>query len=174
EWPVQLPPHGVEEICRGSDIGDRQIVFGTHHKKSFQTGTGMFRALSFITVGQQHHQSAHITPFALTCGYKLINDSLCSIVKVPKLSFPYDQGFRCSQRISVLKSEYRKFRKQGIVYHKLALLFRQSIEPVQWFKCFGIIYDSMSMGKRTSFDILPAHSHVAVIQQYGTIRGHFS
>ena len=61
--PVQLATQDVEVVGGGRAVGDDPVVFRRELQEAFQAGGGMFRALAFIAVRQQHHQARHPQPF---------------------------------------------------------------------------------------------------------------
>ena len=64
--------------------------------EALRTGRGVLGALTFVTVGQEHHQSAQQAPlFTARCD-ELIDDNLCAVGEVTELGLPDGKaiGFR--------------------------------------------------------------------------------
>ncbi len=49
--PLHLTPENMEQLCRGGQITDLNIVFGAGLKEALEAGGGVFGALAFIAVG---------------------------------------------------------------------------------------------------------------------------
>ena len=65
----------------------------------------MLRTLAFVTVWQQHHQSAHAQPLCFAGGDELVDDDLSAVGKVAELGFPKHQHLRFSQAVTVLEAQ---------------------------------------------------------------------
>src|SRR5258708_29813603 len=96
----------MEQVGRRSDIRDHHIPFGAHLQKSLHSGTAMFRALSFITMGQQQGNTVHALPFLFAGGNELVAHDLSAIAEIPELSLPQYQSIAVRQSIAIFKSQY--------------------------------------------------------------------
>ena len=63
----------------------------TKLQESFKTSTGVLRTLTIETMGEADDQTSPLQPLLLTTGNELIDDTLCVVGKVTKLSFPDGQ-----------------------------------------------------------------------------------
>jgi len=62
EVPLHLTPEDVEILGGRGQVADLDVVFGAELQKPLKPGAGVLRALSFITVGQEHDQAADPLP----------------------------------------------------------------------------------------------------------------
>ena len=69
----------------------------------------MLRARTVITMRQQQHEPALISPFGFAARDELIDDHLGIVHKVTELRFPDHQIPPALQRIAVFEPEYRFF-----------------------------------------------------------------
>ena len=56
--PLHLSPQGMKVLGRRRQVADLDVVLGAEREIAFETGIGVLRALTFITVGQQHDDAA--------------------------------------------------------------------------------------------------------------------
>ena len=85
-----LAAQQVEILGGVRGLDDLNIVFGCKLDESLDAGTGMLRALAFVTVGQQQDETGEQIPLGFTGADELIDDGLRDVDKVSELSFPQD------------------------------------------------------------------------------------
>ncbi len=100
----------MKEIRRGGHIADDHVTIPAGLQESLQPRTGVLRALAFISMRQQKHKTTHPVPLTFRSADVLIDDSLCAVEEISKLSFPQDQMIRTRKAIPVFKSQHGKFR----------------------------------------------------------------
>jgi 2-oxoglutarate dehydrogenase complex dehydrogenase (E1) component-like enzyme len=75
----------VEIVRRRGAVGDLHIIFGAHLQEAFETGRGVLRSLSFVTVRQQHDETRHAQPLAFTRRDELVDDHLGAVDEIAEL-----------------------------------------------------------------------------------------
>jgi hypothetical protein len=71
--------------CR---VADLKVVFSAKRKKTFQTGTGMLRALSLESMWEEQDQVAPLLPLNFGAGDKIVDNNLSGIGEIAELRFP--------------------------------------------------------------------------------------
>src|SRR6266853_180059 len=94
---------------RGLD--DLNVVFGCKLNEALDTGTGMLRALAFVSVRQQHDESGEQVPLGFTGADELIDDGLRHVDEVSELSLPEDKRFGVVAAVAIFKSQHTGFRE---------------------------------------------------------------
>src|SRR4029077_5046832 len=65
------------EILRGvARLRDLDVVFGGQLDEALNASAGMFRALTFVAVGQEHHDAGEQVPLGFTGADELVDDGL--------------------------------------------------------------------------------------------------
>src|SRR5207302_6191922 len=90
------------------------IIFGAELQITLKARAGMFRALAFVTVRQQHRQPRSLLPLVRTRGHILIDDCLRDVSEIAKLRFPQHQPTLPDDGISALEAQHAGFR-QGTI-----------------------------------------------------------
>mmetsp|Transcript_27328 Transcript_27328/g.88239 ORF Transcript_27328/g.88239 Transcript_27328/m.88239 type:complete len:218 (-) Transcript_27328:2126-2779(-) len=120
-----LPTEHVEIVCGCGDVDNSPVgalcltlppddfrelvlVVVAHLQEALQPRRGVLRALAFIPVGEEHHQTALPKPLLLSGRQELVDHALRRVCKVSELGFPHDEGGRVLERIAHLKAEHSK------------------------------------------------------------------
>src|SRR5436190_9316646 len=136
------------EVLRGSrDITDLDIVVGAGLKKTFEAGTGMLGALSFVTVRQKQHNTARQLPLRFSRNNELIDDDLCAVGEVAELRLPKTQHLGIIERISVVKTEDGGFGQKAIVNTEARLIFGEMQQRDVGITRLGIVNNRMPSTK---------------------------
>src|SRR5258708_2025368 len=106
-----LAAQQVEILGSIRGLDDLNVVFSRELDKALDTGTGMFRALAFVTVGQQQDEAGEKVPLGFAGADELIDDGLCHVDEVSELSFPEDERFGIVAAVAVFKSQDAGFRE---------------------------------------------------------------
>ena len=123
----------------------------------------MFRTLTFIAMGQQHHQTVGAQPFGLACRNELVDHGLSAIGEVAKLRFPQYQRFGFGTGIAIFIAEHAKFGQRTV----------QNLEPAMG-QCrqghiflFGTLVDpdGMPLAEGAASGILPRKTHAKTFGQ---------
>ncbi len=117
----RLTTQHVVHLRRGGRHAHLHVLLGAQLQVTLQTGGGVLRSLPFVTVRQQHHQSAHPAPFLFAGRDELINHHLRTVGEVAELRFPDGQGARLCGGIAVFKRQHRFFRQHGVPDFKRSL-----------------------------------------------------
>ena len=51
----------------------------------------MLGSLPFVAMGQEHHQTGHLTPLVLSCHQEVVNNDLGTVDKVSELGLPHGE-----------------------------------------------------------------------------------
>ncbi len=103
--PQRLAAQQVEVAGRGRGIGDLDVVLGAGLEIALQPGTGVFRALAVIAVGQEQDDAGGLAPLGFGA-----NDVLSMMICAPLAKSPN----WASQRTSMSgKSRRSRSRSRG-------------------------------------------------------------
>src|SRR6266446_6919458 len=81
------------EILRGSRrLADLHVVFGGKLHEALEPGAGMFRALAFVAVRQEHDETGRQIPLVLARADELVDDDLRTVGEITELRFPEHEG----------------------------------------------------------------------------------
>ena len=105
----------------------------------------MFRALAFVAVRQQHHQTAHAQPLDLAGGDKLINNDLCAVGEITKLGFPKNQHLGLGKTVAVFEAKHTGFRKRAVDHLIRGLAEPDIVQRREFFIVFLIGEDGMAL-----------------------------
>ena len=97
-------------LRRRRRLADLNIVFPRQLQKSLNPRARMLGPLTFISMGQQHHQSRRQIPFIFAGADELIDDHLRAIREITELRFPRDQRFWIIAAIAILETQDTRFR----------------------------------------------------------------
>jgi len=116
----------------------------------------MLRPLAFITVWQEHDQSAHLAPLLLGRGNELIDNDLSAVREIAELRFPERQGLRIGNAVSVFESEHAEFAERTVVDVERRLVFRHVLQRNITMAVFEIVENEMALAEGPTTGILPA------------------
>jgi len=107
EWQSHLGSEQMEIVCRIRAIDNlhvgvfqdilvvvintierNDIILVTHLQKSLHSGWRVLGTVTIVAMGQKHDETISNIPFRLSRDNELINNNLCAIGKVSKLSLP--------------------------------------------------------------------------------------
>src|SRR5580765_3684323 len=104
------------EILRGvAGLRDLDIVFSGELNEALDASAGVFRALAFVAVGQQHDDTGEQIPLGFASTDELVNDGLRDVDEVAELGFPEDERFGIVAAVSVFEAENPGFGERGVV-----------------------------------------------------------
>lgn len=126
-----VDPLQLIQLSRGLVARNRIWVFVNQLHEAFEASARILWPHAFVSVREQHNESALPRPLGLTRRYELIDNDLGRISEVAELGFPNDQRVRARQRIAQLKPEYGELRQRAIAHRVLGLAWPQ---VVQWHK----------------------------------------
>lgn len=129
ELAVDLATDHVEHVGRASHIDNLhvavlvlavQLVLGwvrpgflvAKLQPPLHSSRRVLRTLTIITVGQREDKTGTLQPLGFTSSDELVNDTLCVVGKVTKLSLPHDKSVGRGQRVTVFET---KAVKKGLV-----------------------------------------------------------
>ncbi len=106
-WPPYIWRRSRWKYCAGVvQLAHLHVVFGAERQVAFDARAGMFRALAFVAVRQQHHQAARLAPFRFGAGDELIDHDLRAVGEVAELRFPEDQRQRVGHAVAEFETEH--------------------------------------------------------------------
>jgi len=80
------------KILRGvARLRDLDVVFGGELDEALDSRAGMFRALAFVAVREQHDDAGEQVPFGFAGADELVDDGLRDVDEVAELRFPEDE-----------------------------------------------------------------------------------
>lgn len=80
-------------------------VFVAKLQVSLHAARRVLRALTIVTMGQVHDKATSLKPLDLARGDELIDDALCVVGEIAKLSFPHDESIGRRERVTVFEAE---------------------------------------------------------------------
>ncbi len=117
----RLTTQHMVNLCRGGRYANLHVLLSAQLQIAFQTRGGVLRALPFVAVRQQHHQTAHPAPFLFARGDELINHHLRAVGEVAELRFPDGQRTRLCGGVTVFERQHGFFRQHRVPDAELAL-----------------------------------------------------
>ena len=121
EAAPDLAPEQVEVLRRRRRDGDLDVLFGAELKEPLEAGAGVFGALPFVAVGQEHDQAAGPAPLRLGRGDELVDDDLGAVGEVAELGLPHDEHVGLVERVAVVEAEHGGLGEQAVVDAELGL-----------------------------------------------------
>src|SRR6266446_6359475 len=112
---AHLTAQHVEILGGGGRLTDLHVVFGRKLHKTLETGAGMFRALAFVAVREEHDETRRQIPLVLARADELVDDDLRAVGKIAELRFPEYEGFGVVAAETVFESEAACFGKRRVV-----------------------------------------------------------
>ena len=104
------------EILRGiAGLRDLDVVLGGELNEALDAGAGMFWALAFVAVGQEHDDAGEQIPLGFTGADELVDDGLGDVDEIAELGFPEDERFGIVAAVSVFEAEDSGFGERGVV-----------------------------------------------------------
>ena len=159
-------------LGRGAGHADLHIVFCAQLQETFQTGRGVFRALPFIAMGQQHGKTTQAAPLGFPGGDKLVDHHLGAIGEIAELRFPNHQGLGRGGGITVLVPQHSFFGQQRIVNVEAWLLVIEMLQRHILLTVFLVMQNRMAVGESATAGILPGQANMkALINQGGVGQG---
>src|SRR5690606_19360995 len=104
EVALKLPAQYMEEVRWRGAVHDLHVIFSTKLQKTFYSRRRVLGALPLQPMGKQHHETVGAAPLGLCTGDVLVDDDLCTIIKITKLGFPHGQRLRVCQCVAVFKA----------------------------------------------------------------------
>ena len=165
ERPVNLPSQCVEQVGRGGEVADLDIVLGARLQEALQPAARVFRSLSLIAVRQQQHDVGGLVPLALGGGDKLVDDHLRAVGEVAKLRLPQQQHVGVVQRVAEFETQHRGLGQRAIVDAEIGLLRREFAERQIAAASAHLVVHRMPVAERAASDVLPGEAHRDVLGQ---------
>ena len=113
------------EILRGvGGLRDLDVVLRGELDEALDAGAGVFRALAFVAVGQQHDDAGEQIPLGFAGADELVDDGLRDVDEVAELRFPEDERFGIVAAVAVFEAEDAGFGESGVVDFAAGLVGR--------------------------------------------------
>ncbi len=146
------------DLGRGGRYANLDVVLGAQLQVTLQARGGVLRALPFITVWQQHGQTAQAAPLVLAAGDELVDHHLRTVGEVTELGFPDHQRVWRGGRVAVFECQYRFFRQEGVVQLEPRLAREQVL---QWYVGAGVllvVQHRVTVREGATADVLAGHA----------------
>ena len=157
------------DLGRGRRHAHLDVVLGAQLQVTLQTGRGVLWPLTFITVWQQHGQTAQTAPLVLAAGDELVDHHLGTVGEVAELGFPDHQRIRRGGRVTVFERQYGFFGQERIVQVETWLAFVQVLQRDVGARVFLVVQYSMTVRERTAADILAGHADRVTFERQGRV-----
>src|SRR5690606_5951856 len=135
------------------------VLLSTELQVALQARRRVFRALPFITMWQQHGQTAESAPLVLTTGDELVDHNLSTVGEVTELSFPDHQCVRHGGGIAIFERQYRLFREEGVIQIEAWLTFVQVLQRNVCAAVLLVVQRGMAMREGSTSHVLAADAH---------------
>src|SRR5580693_728572 len=156
---ARLPAQQVE-ILRGSGgLADVHVAFGGELHEAFNARARVFRALAFVAVRQQQHQSGREPPFVFAGAEELIDDHLRAIRKIAELRFPENQRLWIVARKAVFKPQAAAFGERRVVNLAKSLIRRQMSKGEILLFSLRVDQNRMALVEGAALRILAGEAH---------------
>ena len=149
------------EILRGvRRLRDLDIVLGRELDEALDAGAGMFRALAFVAVGQEHHEAGEQVPLGFSGADELVDDGLGDVDEVAELGFPEDQRFGIVAAVSVFEAEDSGFGERGVVDFAAGLAGRDVFEGNVFVFVLDVDEDRVTLVESAAAGVLSGEADV--------------
>ena len=96
----------MEILSRSRKVADLHVLVCAELEEALKPRTGVFGSLPLIPVREEHDKGTWPKPLGLPGSDKLVDDNLCAVCKVTKLSLPDAEHFGVVHRVSVIEPEH--------------------------------------------------------------------
>ncbi len=149
------------------------VVLGAQLQVTLKTCRAVLRALAFVTVWQQHGQTAETAPLVLAAGDELVDHDLSTVGEVAELGFPDHQRVWRGGRVTVFECQYRFFREERVVQVETWLTVVQVLQRNVGARVFLVVQHSVTVRERTAADVLTSHADRVTFERQGRVRHGF-
>ena len=148
------------EILRGvGGLRDLDVVFRGELEVALDAGAGVFRALAFVAVRQQHDQAGEQVPLGFAGGDELVDDGLRAVGEVAELGFPEDQRFGIVAAVAVFEAEHAGFGEHGVVNFAAGLAGGDVFERDVFVLVFDVDEDGVALVEGAAVGVLAAEAN---------------
>src|SRR5579871_294495 len=155
----RLTSQQMEILRCGRWLRYLNIIFRGKLQVSFDSTAGVFWALTFIAMRQQHHQTGEQSPFIFASHNELVDDYLRAVGKVAKLRFPQGKAVRVIAAEAIFKAQHRSFREDRVISLKPCLTRTDVAERNILFFSFRIDQARVAMVQRAATRVLSGKPH---------------
>src|ERR1035437_3673659 len=159
-----LPPY-IWGGSRGKNLGGGgavahlHVVFRAEREVALNARAGVFGALPFVAVGEEHHQAAGLAPLLLAAGDELVDHDLRAVGEIAELRFPDDQRQRLGHRVAELEAQHGVLAERAIERVEAPLVGRDVLRGQVALAGFGIVERQMALAEGAAAGILAAEAH---------------
>ena len=139
-------------------------------QETLDARAGMFRTLSFVAVGQQHHDPGEQVPLVLARRNKLVDDDLRAVCEIAELRFPEHQRFGIVAAETIFKTEHGRFGKRRVVDLAPCRRLRHMLERDVLFLGFNIDQRRVPLIECAAPAVLPCEPHRDTLGEQRTKR----
>src|SRR5579859_738369 len=164
---ARLPAQHVEILRRCGRLTNLHVVFGSQLQEALEAGARMLRALAFVTVGQQHHDSCRKIPFILACADELVDDHLRAVGEIAELCLPKNESLGVVAAKAVFKAEAACFGKRGIVDFAERLIRRKVTKGKIVLLRLSINQHGVALIERAALRVLAGEANGRAFKQQG-------
>ena len=167
-----LTTQHMEHLRRGGGHAHLHVVLGAHLQVTLQTGGRVLRALTLVTVGQQHGQAAHPAPLLLAGGEELIHHHLGAVGEVAELGFPDGQTGRLGAGVAIFERQYRVLGQHRVVDLERTLLVVQVAQRGVGARIGLVVQHGVAMEEGATAGVFPGEADArALVHQGGVGQG---
>ena len=105
ERAEDLTTEAVEELRRGRQVTDLDIVFGAERKEALEARARVLWTLPFKAMWEEHHQPAEPVPFVLGADDELVDDHLRAVREIAELRLPDHERVRPVEAVAIVKAK---------------------------------------------------------------------
>ena len=128
--------------------------------KRSMSGAGMFRALAFVAVRQQHHDAGEQVPLGFSGADELVDDGLRDVDEVAELRFPENERFGIVAAVSVFEAENSGFGERGVVDFAAGLAGRNVFERHVFVLVLDVDEDGVALVESAAARVLSGHANM--------------
>ena len=149
------------EILRGvAGLRDLDVVLGGELDEALDAGAGMFRALAFVAVGQQHDDAGEQVPLGFAGADELVDDGLRDVDEVAELGFPEDERFGIVAAVAVFEAEDSGFGERRVVDFAASLTGCDVFQRHVFVFVLDVDEDGVALVEGAAAGVLSAEAHV--------------
>ncbi len=158
-----LAAQQVEHLRRRRRDAHLDVVIRAQLQIALDAAGGMLRALPFVTVRQQHHQSAQAPPLGLARGDELVDHHLRAVGEIAELRLPDHQRIGLGGGITVFEGQHRLLGQDRIDHQQVRLpgfdIAQRQIQAFLPLHPVLVVQHGMAMEKSAASAILPGQAY---------------
>src|SRR6266481_5735422 len=164
---AHLTAQHVEILGGSGRLADLHVVFGSQLHETLKTGAGMFRALAFVAVREEHDETGRQIPLVLARADELVDDDLRTVGEITELRLPQDKSFGIVAAETIFESEATCLGERRVVNLAEGLLLGEMRESEVVVLGLRINEHRVALAEGAALRILSREAHGVSFKKHG-------